>query len=62
LVLVGSLDLEAVHEAARRVADGIADARLVNWPHTAQLPSMERPDDFLALLADWLAWSEPPRH
>jgi pimeloyl-ACP methyl ester carboxylesterase len=31
LVLVGSLDLEAVHEAARRVADGIAGARLVKY-------------------------------
>jgi 3-oxoadipate enol-lactonase len=62
LVLVGLLDLEAVHEAARRVADGIAGARLVNWPDTAHLPSMERPDDFLALLRDWLALSEPRRH
>ena len=62
LILVGSHDLEAVHEAARRVADGIAGARLVNWPDTAHLPSMERPDDFLALLRDWLALSEPPRH
>jgi 3-oxoadipate enol-lactonase len=62
LVLVGSLDLEAVHEAARRVADGIDGARLVNWPDTAHLPSMERPDDFLALLRDWLALSAPPRH
>ena len=62
LVLVGSLDLEAVHVAARRVADGIAGASLVNWPDTAHLPSMERPDDFLALLRGWLALSEPPRH
>jgi 3-oxoadipate enol-lactonase len=62
LVLVGSLDLDAVQEAARRVADGIGGARLVNWPDTAHLPSMERPDDFLALLRDWLALSEPPRY
>jgi 3-oxoadipate enol-lactonase len=62
LVLVSSLDLEAVHEAARRVADGIAGARLVNWPDTAHLPPMERPDDFLSLLRDWLALSEPPSH
>jgi pimeloyl-ACP methyl ester carboxylesterase len=58
---VGSLDLEAVHEAAQRVTDGIAGARLVNWPDTAHLPSLERPDDFLALLRDWLTLSEPPR-
>jgi 3-oxoadipate enol-lactonase len=62
LILVGSLDLEAIHEAARGVAGGIAGARLVNWPGTAHLPSMERPDAFLALLRDWLAPSEPPRH
>jgi 3-oxoadipate enol-lactonase len=40
LVLVGSLDLEAIQEAARRVVDGIAGARLVSWPDTAHLPSM----------------------
>jgi pimeloyl-ACP methyl ester carboxylesterase len=62
LVLVGSLDLEPVQQAARSVAEGIAGARLVNSPDTAHLPSMERPDDILALLRDWLALSEPPRH
>jgi len=55
LVLVGALDLQAIHDAARRVTDGIASARRVDWPDTAHLPSMERPDDFLALLRDWLA-------
>jgi len=54
LVLVGSLDLEAIHAAAQQVANGIAGARLVTWPNTAHLPSMERSDDFLALLRDWL--------
>ncbi len=58
LVLVGSLDLEAIHAAARQVVDGIAGARLVTWPNTAHVPSMERPDDFLALLRNWLTWSE----
>lgn len=55
LVLVGAMDLEAIHDAARRVADGIAGARRVDWPGVAHLPSMERPDDFLALLRGWLA-------
>src|SRR5450759_1520134 len=54
LVLLGALDLDAIHDAARRVADGIPDARRVDWPDTAHLPSMERPTDFLALLQDWL--------
>lgn len=57
LVLVGALDLDAVHDAAWRVTDGISGARRVDWPGTAHLPSMERPDDFLALLRDWLARS-----
>jgi len=59
LALLGALDLDAIHDAARRVADGIPDARRVDWPDTAHLPSMERPDDFLALLQDWLTPSEP---
>lgn len=59
LLLVGALDLQAVHEAARHVRDGVAGARLVEWPDAAHLPSMERPADFLALLADWLAHPQP---
>jgi len=58
LVLVGALDLEAIIDAARRVADGIIGARRVDWPDTAHLPSLERPDEFLALLRDWLALCE----
>jgi 3-oxoadipate enol-lactonase len=58
LVLVGALDLDAIAVAARRVADGISGARLVDWPDTAHLPSSERPTDFLALLRDWLTPSE----
>ncbi len=37
LVLVGALDLQAVHGAARRLAAGIAGARRVDWPGTAHL-------------------------
>lgn len=54
LILLGELDLDTVHDAARRLAEGVPDARLVRWPDTAHLPSMERPDEFLALLRDWL--------
>jgi len=54
LVLLGGLDLDAIHDAARRVADGIVGARRVDWPDTAHLPSMERPDEFLVLLQNWL--------
>jgi 3-oxoadipate enol-lactonase len=59
LVLVGALDLDAVHDAVRRLVEGIAGARRVEWPGTAHLPAIERPDDFLALLRDWLAPLEP---
>ena len=62
LTLLGGLDLDAIHDAARRIADGILDARRVDWPDTAHLPSMERPDDFLALLQDWLTPSQPTPH
>ena len=55
LVLVGSHDLDAILDSARRVAEEVPGARRVDWPDTAHLPSMEHPDDFLALLREWLA-------
>lgn len=55
LVLVGQLDLQAIQDAAQRVTDQIPHARRIDWTDTAHLPSMEHPDDFLALLLDWLA-------
>ena len=54
LVLLGDLDLDAIHEAARRCAEEIPAARLVTWPGTAHLPSMERPDEFAALVDGWV--------
>jgi pimeloyl-ACP methyl ester carboxylesterase len=54
LVLVGGLDLDAIEVAARRVVEGIPNARRVDWPDTAHLPSMERPEDFMSVLRDWL--------
>jgi 3-oxoadipate enol-lactonase len=55
LVLVGGLDLDAVHAAAARVVAEIAAARYVNWPDSGHLPSLERPADFLDLLREWTA-------
>jgi pimeloyl-ACP methyl ester carboxylesterase len=55
LVLVGALDLDAIVETAQRVATGVPGARRVDWADTAHLPSLERPDAFLALLRGWLA-------
>jgi 3-oxoadipate enol-lactonase len=60
LVLLGALDLDAVHDAARRLADGVRGARLVEWPDTAHLPPLERPEAFLALLRSWLAEGAGP--
>jgi len=54
-VLVGGLDLDTTHDAARRVVEGVTGARRVDWPDVAHLPSMERPADFLSLLGEWLA-------
>jgi 3-oxoadipate enol-lactonase len=54
LVLQGALDLDAIVDAARRVTEEIPRSHRVDWPDTAHLPSMERPDDFLALLRGWL--------
>jgi len=54
LVLIGALDLDAIKDTARRVCEGVPGARRVDWDDTAHLPSMERPEDFMSLLRDWL--------
>jgi len=54
LVLVGGHDLQAIHDAADRLVDGVPDVRRVDWPDVAHLPSMERPHDFLSLLRAWV--------
>ncbi len=58
LVLVGGQDLDAIHDAAARVAAGVPGARRVDWPDTAHLPSMERPEEFLTLLRDWVGFTD----
>jgi pimeloyl-ACP methyl ester carboxylesterase len=55
LVLTGALDLDAIHDAARRLVEDVPNARRERWPDVAHLPSMERSDNFYALLIDWLA-------
>lgn len=54
-VLVGALDLDAITDTARRLTDAIPNVRRVDWPDTAHLPSLERPNDFLALLRHWVS-------
>jgi 3-oxoadipate enol-lactonase len=58
LVLVGALDLDAILDTEARLTAGLPQARRVEWPDVAHLPSLERPDDFLALLREWLAETE----
>lgn len=55
LVLLGGLDLDAIHDATERVTSGIAGARRVDWADVAHLPSMERPSDFTTLVHEWLS-------
>jgi pimeloyl-ACP methyl ester carboxylesterase len=54
LVVSGALDIDSVRMAADMVAARVPGARLVEWPDVAHLPSMERPDEFAALVLDWV--------
>ena len=54
LVLTGGLDLDAIGIVGETVAAGIPGARREVWPDSAHLPSLERPQDFAALLDGWL--------
>jgi len=58
LVLVGDGDLADVRDTARTIAEGVARARLVEWPAVAHLPPMERPAEFALLAAGWFDESE----
>lgn len=55
LVLVGGHDLDTTHDAANQVVTGVPQARRVDWPDVAHLPSMDEPEAFLALLLEWLS-------
>jgi len=54
LVIAGELDVPDFLDIARRLASGIPSARLVTLPAAAHLPSMERPDEFAALVEAFL--------
>lgn len=55
LVLRGELDIDSIGLAAERLVRGLGEAIGVDWPDVAHLPSMERPDDFAAMVLDWVA-------
>jgi pimeloyl-ACP methyl ester carboxylesterase len=59
LVVVGECDQPQCVETAALIAHGVPDSRLVTLPETAHLPSLERPEEFTALVRDFLA-SLPP--
>ena len=54
LVLHGELDMDAVRRAADLLTAEVVGVRRVDWPEVAHLPSMERPDDFVRLVLDWV--------
>ncbi|GAA4627719.1 alpha/beta hydrolase [Actinoallomurus vinaceus] len=55
LVLVGGHDLDTTRDSAERVCQALPDVRRVDWPDVAHLPPLERPEDFLTLLLEWVA-------
>jgi pimeloyl-ACP methyl ester carboxylesterase len=54
LVLVGDSDTPELIKLATRLASEIPGAKLVTIANAAHLPSLERPDEFNALLSDFL--------
>ncbi|HKG57433.1 MAG TPA: alpha/beta hydrolase [Candidatus Limnocylindrales bacterium] len=55
LVLAGDLDIDAVDIAAARIARDVPGSRVVRWSGVAHVPSVERPAEFVELLADWMS-------
>jgi 3-oxoadipate enol-lactonase len=55
LVIVGQLDTSGTIASAGALAEGAPNARRIDVPDVAHLPSMERPEWFTATLLDLLA-------
>jgi pimeloyl-ACP methyl ester carboxylesterase len=54
LVLVGGHDLDTTQDAVARICAGAPRVRRVDWADVAHLPSMEKPQEFLHVLLDWI--------
>ena len=59
LVVVGELDQPEILRTAGQLADGIPGARRAVIPETAHVPNMEKPDQFNALVLEFLARHHP---
>ena len=59
LVVVGELDQPAVRETAERIASEAPMARLVVWPETGHMLTLERPDAFAAAVLEFLSGAAP---
>jgi pimeloyl-ACP methyl ester carboxylesterase len=55
LVVVGDADQPSIRTAAERIAEVASLARLVVWPGVAHMLTLERPDEFAALVLEFVA-------
>ena len=55
LVVMGECDQPHCVETARMIANQVPNSRLVTMPETAHLPSLERPDEFIDLVREFIA-------
>jgi 3-oxoadipate enol-lactonase len=54
LVLTGDEDVHDIHQIADRLMDGLPDAQRARIADAAHLPSLERPEEFDALVLEFL--------
>jgi pimeloyl-ACP methyl ester carboxylesterase len=54
LVIVGEMDSPVTIEAGKIMEQGITSVKRVNMPETAHLPSMEHPQQFNAIVVEFL--------
>ena len=54
-LIVRTEDADIIHEAARYIAGQVATAHLETMTGAAHLPSLEVPEAFNTMVADWMA-------
>ena len=55
LAIIGGLDTSGTRAAARRLADGVPNVRLEEWPDVAHMIAMEAPERVANVLVEFLA-------